>query len=402
MDATTSRGETWGDRRRALWPAIAWRSRTGTSSCSGPDGEDLSSTAAGPGWLESRLPLRAALGAFLGKPVPIHRLSAAYLLGGASLFLLGAQAATGILISLYYQPTPEAAHASVARLMTDVPYGWLFRSLHARGADLLVAVLAAHVLTTFFMRAYRPPRELTWVTGFVVASLVLALCFSGSLLPWDTLAYFATQVGSQEVGTLPLVGPGLVRLVRGGEGIGAHTLTRFHVAHVVLLPLGLIALLGLHLYLVQAHGISVPEPLAAPAPAAARAVPFFPLVALADAVVWLVLLGALAGLTALAPAGLGPAADPLAPAPAGIRPEWYFAPFYESLRLAPSRLLGLEGAAVANIGFALLALLWLTVPFWDTPGRTARARAATGLGLATLTWALALSAYSYWRSWPGG
>ena len=349
-------------------------------------------------WLLSRLKVADALRHALEKPVPLHRRWPFYLLGGACLFLMSVQVLTGVLLALYYHPTPGGAHASVARIMGEIPYGWLVRSVHARGADLLVMFLLWHLVSTFFMRSYRPPRELTWITGFAVLFLVLGFCFSGSLFPWDTFAYFATQVGTQDIGTLPVVGEHLVKIVRGGEHVSADTLTRFYVAHVVLLPLAALALIGLHLLLVQQHGMSVP-----PGTPPGRWVPFYPHVAALDGVVWLLVLAVLAALAACVPCGLGAQCDPLAPAPPGIRPEWYFTPVYETLRLLPSRLLGLEGAAIGNVAFGLLTLFWLTVPFWDRAAHREESSSwVTLFGLATIAWCVGVTAYSYYRSWGAG
>lgn len=347
----------------------------------------------GVSWLDQRLGLLAPLRAFLGKPVPVHARSAFYLLGGAALFLCVLQLVSGVLLAIYYHPTPEAAHASVARVMGEVPFGWLVRGVHARGADLFVAFLLAHLLSTYFLAAYRPPREMTWITGCALFFVSLALCFSGSLLPWDTLAYFATQVGTEEVRTVPVVGQLLLRMVRGGEQVGGPTLARFYVGHIALLPALLLALLGLHLHLVQRHGMSRPV-----SETGTRSVTFYPVVALSDLAAWVFLLGAVVLLAALHPRELGAPADPLAAAPAGIRPEWYFTPAYETLRLLPGKISGLDGPLVGNTLFGAIALAWLTVPFWDrSSARGERGVAARLVGLVTVAWAAGITAYSYWR-----
>lgn len=348
----------------------------------------------GLSWLDDRLGVQAGLRAFLGKPVPVHGRTAFYLLGGAALFLLVLQLVTGVLLAIYYQPTPEAAHASVARVMGEVPFGWLVRSLHARGADLFVVLLLAHLLSTYWVAAYRPPRELTWVTGCVLFFLALGFCFSGSLLPWDTLAYFATQVGTEEVRTAPVVGELLLRVVRGGEQVGAPTLARFYVAHIALLPMAILAVLGVHLALVQRHGMSRPMD-----DTGTRTVPFFPVVALSDLATWTFLLAAVVTLAALHPRELGAPADPLAAAPAGIRPEWYFTPAYETLRQLPGKVAGIDGPLFGNILFGTLALAWFTVPFWDRDAaRGQRGFLARLLGVLTVVWAAGITAFSYWRT----
>ena len=138
------------------------------------------------------------------KHVPIHRATMFYFLGGMALFLFGVQVATGILLSLYYKPSPDQAFESVRAIMTEIDFGWLIRSIHVWSANLLIGVLFLHVLTTYMMRAYRGPREITWMTGVLLLFLFLAFGFSGYLLPWNQLAFFATRVGTAIVGVVPV------------------------------------------------------------------------------------------------------------------------------------------------------------------------------------------------------
>lgn len=344
-------------------------------------------------WLDDRLGLWPVLSGLLKKPVPVHAKTPFYLLGGAALFLFLLQLATGVLLAVHYHPTPEAAHASVGRVMGEVPFGWLVRAMHARGADVLMVMVLAHLVTTYFLAAYRPPRELTWLTGMGLLLVMGAFCFSGSLLPWDTFAYFATAVGTEEARTVPWVGEALLRAVRGGETVGAPTLARFYVGHVVLLPLAALALVGLHVYLIQRHGMSRPV-----GETSEESVPFFPVVVMMDAAVWVLLLGAVVVLAALHPRELGTVANPLAPAPRGIRPEWYFTPAYETLRIVPGRVAGIDGPLVANAFFAIVALVWAMAPFWDrASARGERPVLARAVGVATLVWAVGISMYSYAR-----
>lgn len=304
--------------------------------------------------------------------------------GAAALIVCGLQLFSGVLLALYYHPTPEAAHGSIAHIMSDVPFGWLMRSLHARGADLFVALVFAHLVTTFFRATYRPPRSLMWLTGCALFGIVLAFCFSGSLLPWDTLAYSATQVGTEEVGTVPFLGPALLRAVRGGDAVSGATLARFYVGHITLLPCALLAGLAAHLYLIRQNGLS--EPLGDARPK---------VVALAGLAAGTALLGLLVLAAVLHPRELGAPADPLAAAPAGIRPEWYFTPPFETLRLLPGKILFLEAPLPGNIFFGTLSLLWLTVPFWDRSGRSWFAKL---LGVFTVVWAVGVTVYSYTRA----
>jgi quinol-cytochrome oxidoreductase complex cytochrome b subunit len=330
-----------------------------------------------PGRLWTYLADRAGLDAMvqLGvkKRVPIHASTLFYFLGGMALFLFAVQVATGVLLSLYYKPSPEQAFTSVQAIMTEVKFGWLIRSVHSWGANLIVGVLFLHVLTTYMMRAYRRPREITWATGILLLGLFMALGFSGYLLPWNKLSFFATRVGTGLAGKVPVVGRGLLLLARGGEDVTGDTLSRFYALHVAIFPLAALALVGLHLYLVQRHGMSIPD----------RAVkryggqenvpsmPFLPHFLVRDAVGWYLALAILAALAALFPWKLGEKADPFGSAPPGIQPEWYFLFMFQALKLLPGLIVGLEGEMVGVLFFGFVGLVVLLVPVLDR-GRATR------------------------------
>ena len=129
------------------------------------------------------------------KRVPVHSREIFYFLGGMALFLFGIQVITGILLALYYKPSPDQAFESVRAIVTEVDFGWLFRSIHSWSANLLIGVLFLHILTTYIMRAYRRPREFTWLTGIALLGVFMTFGFSGYLLPWNQLAFFATKRG---------------------------------------------------------------------------------------------------------------------------------------------------------------------------------------------------------------
>jgi cytochrome b6 len=332
------------------------------------------------------------------KKVPIHGATAFYFLGGMALFLFAIQVVTGALLSLYYKPSPDQAFESVRAIMTEVDFGWLVRSIHSWGANLLIGVLLLHLLTTYAMRAYRRPREFTWLTGVLLLGLFMAFGFSGYLLPWNQLAFFATRVGTAIMGVVPVVGKDLLLLSRGGENVTGDTLARFYAVHVVILPLTTLVLLGLHLYLVQKHGMSVPQKVAARAGGEGRvpAMPFVPHFLLRDMVGWYVALGVLAALAALFPWELGEKANPFGSAPAGIKPEWYFLFMFQALKHLPSHLFGAEGEVLGVLFFGLVAVVVLLVPFLDLgasrgqPRRALNVLAALGvIGFIVMTmWGL--------------
>jgi cytochrome b6 len=320
-------------------------------------------------WLNDRLGLEAIEKLARKKEVPVHKHSVWYYLGGMTLFLFVTQIATGTLLLFYYRPSAEEAFESVQFLMAEVEFGWLIRSVHSWSANLMIFVLFIHLFSVFLLRAYRPPRELTWFTGMGLMGVAVAFGFTGYLLPWNELAYFATRVGTEITGVVPVVGDFLLRVARGGTDVSGATLTRFYAIHVAVLPAASIALLGLHLFQVQKHGMSVPLDVRQ-GDADKPAMPFLPNFLLRDLVGWLVALAVLVALAAYFPAELGSKADPFAPAPVGIQPEWYFMYMFQTLKYLPPHILGLEGEFVGLLGFAIGGLVLLLVPVLDR--KTAR------------------------------
>jgi cytochrome b6 len=347
-------------------------------------------------WLDERIGLSALSALARHKTVPIHRHSVWYYLGGMALFLFAIQVGTGILLLLYYRSSAEEAFESVQFIMTKVPFGWLMRSIHSWSANLLVFVVFVHLGSTFFLKSYRRPREVTWLTGMALLGLMLAFGFSGYLLPWNTLAFFATQVGTEVAGRVPLVGSIVLRLMRGGDQVTGGTLTRFYGIHVAVLPAATTVVLAAHLLLVQKHGMSVP-------PSVERSgeqrppMPFLPNFLLRDLIGWVSALGVLAALAALFPWELGEKADPFAPAPAGIRPEWYFGWMFQTLKLLPGHVLGIEGELLGILAFGASGLALALVPFLagapeEQPGR---ARAFTVAGVAAVAYMAAMTLLMY-------
>jgi quinol-cytochrome oxidoreductase complex cytochrome b subunit len=317
----------------------------------------------------------------------------------------------------------------MVELVTRAPFGWLVRSLHVWGASFVVAAALVHLSLAFLRGAYRAPREGTWTSGLGLLGLVLALCFTGFLLPWDDRAFAGSRIGLQEVATAPVIGPILVELARGGPDIGAGTLTRFFVGHVVLLPAAL-SLLGLfHIHQVVRHG-RAHEGGARPAgqallpefgallpgpddpglilkPGASPRTPTRPRRArrggrrllTGQAASACAVLGLMVLVASRWPPILGPEADPLAGAPPGVRPEWFFIPVFELLHRMPAQVFGLDGLVVTNALMAAGGLVWFTLPWWD--GRT-NEKAGPGplaltLGLATALGGLGLLVASYAR-----
>ena len=313
-------------------------------------------------WLRQRVDLDPLLAMLRRKPVPMHRHTWIYLLGDALIFLFALQVVTGCLLVLYYQPTEAAAHQSIHKIMTEVPYGWLVRSVHVWGASLLMATAGLHLWTVLWARAYRRPRELTWISGMLMLTVVMVSGFSGYLLPWNELSYCATRVGTQIPGKLPWIGPGLVRFVRGGEQLTGDTITRFFAAHVMLAPLTLFLLLAMHVFLSRVRGLSLPFGMSERDVRDRR--PFFSEFLLIDVCLWLVLFGALVTVSVVWPAAVGVQADPLQPAPEGIKPEWYFLFLFQTLKVVPE--------ALAMMLWALAAGFLFGLPFLDRGAQRGR------------------------------
>ncbi|HCM96860.1 MAG: hypothetical protein A2X25_05375 [Chloroflexi bacterium GWB2_49_20] len=205
-------------------------------------------------WLNERFGWRSVWEAIFLRKIP--HVNWLYTLGSATLFVAVNQAITGILLTLYYVPTPDHAYDSVVYITTQLPMGWFIRGLHHWGASAMVILTVAHLLRVFFYGAYKFPREVTWMTGVILLIVVIGFGFTGYLLPWDQRAYWATTVGTRIVGVAPVVGDWLLRVARGGDELSAVTLARFFGTHVWVLPAALIILVGMHLYLVIRNGIS--------------------------------------------------------------------------------------------------------------------------------------------------
>lgn len=349
-------------------------------------------------WLDDNFRLDELIGFLRKKTVPVHRFSYFYFLGGMTLLLFGIQVITGILLLLYYRPTPADAFESVQYIMTQVRFGWLIRSIHSWGANLMILTAFAHMFSVFFLKAYRKPRELTWLSGMVLLGLVLGFGFSGYLLPWNTLSFFATKVGTDVPAQVPVIGKWILTFLRGGEDVTAATLTRFFGFHVALLPGLATLLIGLHLVLVQRFGISVPPSLTADwkaKPARVREMPFFPNFLLRELMAWYVVLAILAALAALKPWELGTKADPFAPAPAGIRPEWYFMFAFQTLKLIPAKILGIAGELVGVLVFGAAGMIWTLLPFCDRTDRARPSRLLTGAGVFALSYMVVMTVYGY-------
>src|SRR5712692_10183757 len=209
------------------------------------------------GWLNRRTGLDDLLRSTLDEPIP-GGARFAYIFGSGLLFIFISQVITGIFLTLYYVPSADHAHTTVAYITKAVTAGSFLRSLHAYGASAMVVVLFLHLSQTYFYGAYKGRRELLWLSGCALFGLVLAMAFTGYLLPWDQKAYFATAVGTNAVSEIPWIGESIKRLMRGGTEMGTLTISRFFVAHVFFIPACIFALVASHIFLFRKAGAAGP------------------------------------------------------------------------------------------------------------------------------------------------
>lgn len=314
-------------------------------------------------WLQERFDISGVKRFIAKKKVPIFYGTIWYYLGGISLFLFIIQVITGILLSLYYQPGAATSYESVKFIVSKVEFGWLMREVHSWSANLFVLTIFLHMFTVFFSKAFKKPRELTWITGMALLGLAMFFGFSGYLLPWNELAYFATKVGTDIAGAVPFIGGFLLKVLRAGDEVSGATLTRFYSIHTAILPIIFIVFLTIHLIMIQVQGMSIPSSVAKLPAEKRRTMPFFPNFMMRDLILWLIVLNLIALLAVFFPWELGLKADPLASAPAGIRPEWYFMFMFQTLKLLPAHIWVVEGEVFGIMMFGLGGLIWLLMPF---------------------------------------
>jgi len=299
------------------------------------------------------------------KEVPVHRVSWAYYMGGLALYFFSVQVVTGLLLLFYYQPTVSDAHASVEFITEHVPGGALVRNMHAWASSLMIGAVMIHLLTSFAMKAFAKPREITWVTGVMLLGITFALGFTGYLLPWHQVAVNATKIGLQSIEEVGQYLPGAMaewprivkEIIQGEAAVGQATLSRFFALHVIILPLSIIGVLGMHLLSVQLHGMSkgidgTPT----------RHEKFFPTFFMKDLSVWGVAFIILFVISLTIPFESlysYPLFEPFnskGSTPDGIKPEWYFYFIYYPLELLPYWVI-LVGSGL--LGAILMGTPWI-------------------------------------------
>jgi len=209
------------------------------------------------GWIDERTGGGPFLRGFLFRKVP-KGTNWYYTLGSATMFAFLSQAVTGVFLAMYYRPSATEAYASVQHINDDVFAGLLVRGMHKWGATVMVILIFLHMGRTFFFGAYKYPRELNWIIGVVLLILTMVMALTGYLLPFDQRSFWATVVAANITGTGPIMGPYLADFLRGGAEFGATTLSRFYAIHMLLVPGGIAAMIGAHLYLVTRLGTTAP------------------------------------------------------------------------------------------------------------------------------------------------
>ena len=325
-------------------------------------------------WLDSRTGLRAGRSHLLDEPLPAG-VGWWFVTGSILLFLLGVQFLTGVVLTMYYVPSPDHAYDSVRYINDRLPLGSLVRGLHFFGASFIVVAAVVHMLRVVLFGSYKQPREVTWITGVVLLLIILGFALTGYLLPWDQKAYWATTVTINIAGSAPLMGEYAASVMRGGGDLGALTLLRWYAAHVFLLPAALIGFVVAHIYLMRRHGISGPI-TARPG----ERKPFYPYQAFKDTLAMAAVFALLLTFTLTFRVPLDPIADPT-DATYIPRPEWYFLSLFELLKYFPGPL---EPVATIVIpGLVVGALLLL--PFLDRgPDRHPYKRPAIFAGFTVL------------------
>ena len=344
-------------------------------------------------WLDERSGLSAVFRFLREKKIPQHKHSLWYYTGSAILLFFGIQVITGFMLVFYYSPTLEEANSSVARIMTEVPLGWIIRSVHSWSASFMIAFVFIHLLSIWITKAYRKPRELTWMSGVFLLILSLLFGFTGYLLPWDDLSLSATKVGTDIPRSIPVLGVWVTKFLRGGEDVTGDTLTRFFGFHVCILPLFLLALLVVHVYLIQKQGMSLPLDLERKEEKV-KELPFWPNFVYREMIVWLVLIGILFTVSIFFPPSLDKAADLMAPAPEGIKPEWYFLFLFQMLKIFPAKILFMNGDTLAVLLILLGGIAFFFLPLIDNKPAERKGKIITVIAYLFIIYVVGMSVWS--------
>ena len=344
-------------------------------------------------WFDERLGLSSIVRFLRKKTVPQHRHSLWYYTGSVILLFFVIQIVTGFMLAFYYKPTLEEANQSVARIMTEVPLGWVIRSVHSWSASFMIAFVFIHLLSIWIGKSYRRPREFTWMSGMFLLVFTLASGFTGYLLPWDDLSLSATKVGTDIPRSVPVVGIWITKFLRGGEDVTGDTLTRFFSFHISILPLLIFALIAVHVYLIQKLGMSLPLSEESKKEKV-KELPFWPNFVYREMIVWLLLFGILLTLAVFFPPSLDKSADLMAPAPEGLRPEWYFLFLFQTLKVFPPKIFFINGDTIAVLLIFAAAVLLFFLPLIDNKPAEKKGKVITLFAYLFIVFAVAMTVWS--------
>jgi ubiquinol-cytochrome c reductase cytochrome b subunit/cytochrome b6 len=298
-------------------------------------------------WLTQRLPVSVGeLMEVINEPVPKVMEPFAWAAGGIPMFLFGIQAITGVLLAFNYVPTLAGSYQSVARITEVLPFGWWIRGVHHWAANLMILSVFVHMIRTLIFGGFRRPREFTWILGVALLLVTVSFGFTGYSLIGNQLSYWATVIGSNIAGSVPVIGPYLLYFLLGGWDVTNTTITRFYALHAWILPAISTGLVGLHVVLVRLHGPSRPDP------EDRHDIRFWPDQVFSEGIVVMFLLLTLVVLATVLPPGTGQLPTP-GETPSHIAPEWYFLWVYGFLKLVP------EAVGMVALGlFVVVLILW--------------------------------------------
>lgn len=292
------------------------------------------------------------------EPVPFHLKRWWFCLGGTPMYLFIVQVITGILLTIYYVPSPDHAYESVAAITTEVRFGWFIRSIHMWSSNFMIVAVFLHLLRVFFTRSYREPRQLNWMVGCLLLVVTLTFGFTGYSLVYEQLSFWGATVATNLVDAVPLVGPWIGYLMRGGPEVGEATLTRFFILHIGVLPLAAFVLLGLHVLLIRMHGVTELQFEGETVTEEGRFFRFWPEHVTTEILIGVLLMYLLTILALIFPAGLGSPADPTT-TPEVIKPEWYF---YMNFRLL--KLTSLQASVALTSVLGAVLFFWPFIDGW--------------------------------------
>ena len=328
-------------------------------------------------WIDYRLPIFSLLDHAVGRNYPTPRnLNYWWNFGSLAGVILVVQIATGIALAMHYTPHVDFAFASVERIMRDVNYGWLLRYTHANGASAFFVVVYIHMFRGLYYGSYKNPREVLWGIGVLLLLVMILTAFTGYVLPWGQMSFWAATVITNLASAVPLVGETVVQWLWGGFSVDNPTLQRFFSLHY-LLPFVILGMVILHIWALHRFGSN--NPLGIDTKSDKDTLPFHPYYTVKDLFGLGVFLLVFFAFVFFAPNELGHPdnyveADPLV-TPPHIVPEWYFLPFYAILRSATFDVWFLSAKLLGVLLMVASVLILFILPWLDgSPVRSARFR----------------------------